>query len=156
MPPIAEEKLAIYAAISRLPFPQSYSGKIFLAAFLGTHVPLLSLIGYYILGVSTKKRDTLRVLTVAIAATLAGTAATLYALGGLLKPVSLASETRAATSMAANLLTYPPTSQIKPAHCWPMCNLPLSGWTGPSAPSESWPAGTTSRTPTTAGLAKSG
>jgi hypothetical protein len=41
-----KESLRAYEALSKLPFPRSYPGKMLLVAFLGIHVPLLTLIFY--------------------------------------------------------------------------------------------------------------
>jgi diguanylate cyclase (GGDEF)-like protein len=87
-----EDRLKVYAALSRLPFPKSYLGKVLLAAFLGMHLPLLALVLYLVLTLPIGLGATLRVLAVVLFATLAGTAATLYALRGLLAPISLTSE----------------------------------------------------------------
>ena len=43
-----EEQLRLYRALSRAPFPKSYVGKVFLTAFLGTHVPLLAQLVYFV------------------------------------------------------------------------------------------------------------
>jgi diguanylate cyclase (GGDEF)-like protein len=87
------EDLKLYATLSRAPFPKSYLGKVFLAAFLGTHVPLLSLVVY--LARDPRRigsRATVRILSVALLATLGGTAATLWAMSALSAPVTLASK----------------------------------------------------------------
>jgi diguanylate cyclase (GGDEF)-like protein len=81
----------LYRALSRAPFPRSYLGKVFLAAFLGTHVPLLALLAYLVRYRSFGLRDTLRILSVTVPATLGGTAATLWAIHALSAPVALAS-----------------------------------------------------------------
>jgi diguanylate cyclase (GGDEF)-like protein len=70
---------------------KSYTAKIMLVAFLGTHVPLLSLLLSFLVSNSYSLGMTLRVLLIALLATLAGTAATLYALNHLLAPVILTS-----------------------------------------------------------------
>ncbi len=62
-----------------------------LVAFLGTHVPLLTLLFSFIISNSYSLEMAARVMSVALLATLAGTAATLYALHHLLKPVILTS-----------------------------------------------------------------
>ncbi len=36
-------RLRAYALLSRALFPKSYLGKVLLAAFVGTHIPLLAL-----------------------------------------------------------------------------------------------------------------
>ena len=87
------DELRLYEALSRAPFPKSYLGKVFLAAFFGTHVPLLSLVVYLVRDPRVGSRATMRrILVVALFATLGGTAATLWALYALSAPVSLASK----------------------------------------------------------------
>src|SRR5215217_923791 len=86
------EDLKLYATLSRAPFPKSYLGKVFLAAFLSTHEPLLSLVVY--LARDPRRigsRATVRILSVALLATLGGTVATLWAMSALSAPVTLAS-----------------------------------------------------------------
>ncbi|MHC5675134.1 putative bifunctional diguanylate cyclase/phosphodiesterase [Nostoc sp.] len=68
---------------------KSYTAKIMLVAFLGTHVPLLTLFLSFVISNSYSLEMTIRVMIIASLATLAGTAATLYALNHLLKPVIL-------------------------------------------------------------------
>jgi diguanylate cyclase (GGDEF)-like protein len=62
-----------------------------LVAFLGTHVPLLALLFYCVTANSFSLGTTIRILAIALLATLVGTAATLYALHNLLAPVTLTS-----------------------------------------------------------------
>ncbi len=88
----SEDDLRVYEALSKLPFPKSYAGKMLLVAFLGTHVPLVVLALYFALTSSVSLRAKVRVLLVALVATLTGTAATLLGLRALLAPVSAASE----------------------------------------------------------------
>lgn len=64
-----------------------------LVAFLGTHVPLLTLLFSFVISNSYSFEMAARVMIVALLATLAGTGATLYALHHLLKPVILTSVT---------------------------------------------------------------
>ncbi|QKQ77569.1 bifunctional diguanylate cyclase/phosphodiesterase [Nostoc sp. TCL240-02] len=70
---------------------KSYTAKIMLVAFLGTHVPLLTLLLSFVISNSYSFEMAARVMSIALLATLAGTAATLYALNHLLKPVILTS-----------------------------------------------------------------
>ncbi|MEH2308637.1 putative bifunctional diguanylate cyclase/phosphodiesterase [Nostoc sp.] len=70
---------------------KSYTAKIMLVAFLGTHVPLLTLLLSFVISNSYSFGMAARVMIIALLATLAGTAATLYALNHLLKPVILTS-----------------------------------------------------------------
>jgi len=78
--------------MSRLPSPKSYLGKILLAAFLGTHIPLIALVLYLVLSSPIGFGSKIGIFAAALLATLLGTAATFYALFLLLKPISLASE----------------------------------------------------------------
>lgn len=70
---------------------KSYIAKIMLVTFLGTHVPLLVLVFSFVTSNSYSWEMTVRVLVIALLATLVGTAATLYALRLLLAPVILTS-----------------------------------------------------------------
>jgi diguanylate cyclase (GGDEF)-like protein len=81
--------LRLYAALARLPRPKSYQGKILLVALAGTLVPLVTLLAYVV--ATAGMRESLPALGVALAATLAGTAATAYALHRLLAPVAVTS-----------------------------------------------------------------
>ncbi|MGE5444578.1 MAG: GGDEF domain-containing protein [Ignavibacteriales bacterium] len=82
----------LYSLLSRFPFPKSYPGKILLTAFIGMQVPLLILIFYFTLSNPLGLESTRSILTVALLATLVGTAFTHYTLNELLTPVLLASQ----------------------------------------------------------------
>ncbi|MBD1889169.1 bifunctional diguanylate cyclase/phosphodiesterase [Coleofasciculus sp. FACHB-SPT9] len=85
-------KLALYSFLARFGLlKKSYTAKIMLVAFLGTHVPLLTLLITFVISNSYSWEMTVRVLVIALLATLVGTAATLYALRHLLAPVILTS-----------------------------------------------------------------
>lgn len=87
------QKLYLYSSLARFRLlKKSYTAKIMIVAFLGTHVPLLALILSFITSNSDSWDTTFRVLGVALLATLIGTGATLYALRHLLMPVILTSE----------------------------------------------------------------
>src|SRR5215203_437424 len=86
------DKLRLYRALSRAPYPKSYVGKIFLTAFLGTHVPLLALLVYFERRRRFGLRSALRILSVTVPATLGGTALTLWAMHALSAPTVLASK----------------------------------------------------------------
>jgi diguanylate cyclase (GGDEF)-like protein len=88
---MGEDELRLYRALSRAPFPKSYMGKVFLVAFLGTHVPLLALLAYLARFRRFGPRAALRILSVTVPATLGGTAATLWAIHALSAPVGVAS-----------------------------------------------------------------
>ncbi|MEH2060942.1 MAG: EAL domain-containing protein [Nostoc sp.] len=83
---------------------KSYTAKIMLVAFLGTHVPLLTLLLSFLISNSYSFEMAARVMSIALLATLAGTAATLYALHHLLNPVIL---TSAALQNYLNTKTLP-------------------------------------------------
>jgi diguanylate cyclase (GGDEF)-like protein len=83
--------LDFYVQLSRMGFPKSYRGKIMLAMFVGTHVPLVVLVFYLLLSSSVTLRPALEILVLLVSATFVGTAAALYALNSLLAPVRLAS-----------------------------------------------------------------
>lgn len=85
------DRLKLYSSISRLPFPKTYPGKIMLVAFIGTHVPLIALIGAAAAARSST-RETIVTLLIALLATLIATAATLYAIHHLLYPIILTSK----------------------------------------------------------------
>ncbi len=87
----ADGGLMTYALLSRLGFPKSYQGKILLIVFLGTHVPLVALVLYLLLSSPVGMRPALNILVLLLVVTLAGTAAALWALHGLLAPVRLVS-----------------------------------------------------------------
>lgn len=81
----------VYRELSRLPWPKSYLGKFLFSAFVGVHVPLISILGYVVLR-SHDWSAALPLLGVGLAATLVGTLATLMVQGRLLAPVLRTSE----------------------------------------------------------------
>ena len=90
---MAKSSLQLYLLLSRLRYLKSYQSKILLVAFLGTHIPLLALIVYFLLSTSTSTFElTARVLITTLFATLGSTGLTLYALHNLLAPVVLTSQ----------------------------------------------------------------
>jgi diguanylate cyclase (GGDEF)-like protein len=85
--------LNLYSFLGHLPWLQkSYTAKIMVVAFLGIHVPLLTLMVWFLTSNSYSVETSVRVLLIALLATLAGTGATLYTLRHLLVPVILTSE----------------------------------------------------------------
>jgi diguanylate cyclase (GGDEF)-like protein len=86
-----DENIKLYSLLSKLPFPKSYVGKIMLVAFLGIHLPLLSLIFYFVISSHVNLMFTFYTLSVAVLATILGTAFTLYLLYHMLAPVNLTS-----------------------------------------------------------------
>ena len=87
--PFWGNELGIYAFLARKNIPKSYLGKIMLVAFFGTHIPLLSLFFYAISATQLESDIKIRILLVALVATLVGTALTLFALQRLLVPIAL-------------------------------------------------------------------
>ncbi|BAY17703.1 hypothetical protein NIES21_35450 [Anabaenopsis circularis NIES-21] len=84
--------LYLYSSLAKLSLlKKSYTAKIMSVAFLGTHVPLLTLLFCFVTSNSYSWEMTIRVLLIALLATLIGTAATLYALHYLLAPVIVTS-----------------------------------------------------------------
>ena len=79
--------LRIYSALSRRNWPRGYVGKIMLVAFVGTHIPLLALLAEFLLTTSQSRPVALHAIWLALAATLSGTAVTLFALNNLLQPI---------------------------------------------------------------------
>ena len=87
----ATPALQLYARLSALPRPKSYIGKIFLVAFAGTHVPLLSAVLYPAFS-SPEIDRALPILFVTLGATLVGTGLTLWMLYRLLAPLRLTAD----------------------------------------------------------------
>jgi signal transduction histidine kinase len=79
--------LSFYKLISKLYRPKSYTGKIFLIAFIGTHIPLIGVFIYLTFYVSIDER--MSILLVLLIATLIGASATLYFIYRLLAPIML-------------------------------------------------------------------
>jgi diguanylate cyclase (GGDEF)-like protein len=88
---LKNEGLKTYASLARIGFPKSYSAKIMLVVFAGTHLPLVVLVLYLLLVSPGGLGTHLGVLAALIIATLLGFVATLFALRALLAPVRVAS-----------------------------------------------------------------
>jgi len=85
-------KLYLYSFLAHFKLlKKSYTAKIMSVAFLGTHIPLLTLLLSFVISNSYSWEIVAQVLLVALLATLAGTTATIYALHHLLAPVILTS-----------------------------------------------------------------
>ncbi|HEX8430049.1 MAG TPA: histidine kinase dimerization/phospho-acceptor domain-containing protein, partial [Longimicrobium sp.] len=78
--------LALYGWMDRLPWPRSYPGKFLFTAFLGVHLPLITVI-LWIVFRDGSWANQIPVLIVTLAATLAGTLFTIYVQQQLLAPV---------------------------------------------------------------------
>jgi diguanylate cyclase (GGDEF)-like protein len=88
---LKNKDLKTYASLARIGFPKSFSGKIMLVLFAGTHLPLLALVLYLLVAYPGGLGTHLGVLAALLIATLLGFVATLFALRALLAPVRLAS-----------------------------------------------------------------
>lgn len=78
-----------------------------LVAFAGTHVPLLALIGYFLWLDPISVPLAVKVLGVALVATLAGTGLTLFALDQLLQPIIKTSQALRAYALGGTLPSLP-------------------------------------------------
>lgn len=82
-----KNKLSFYKLISSLNWPKSYTGKIFLIAFIGTHIPLIGLFLY--LAFLSPIEERASILVVLLVATVIGASVTLYFIYRLLAPILL-------------------------------------------------------------------
>lgn len=82
-------RLRVYSALAGLRWPKSFGGKIFLVAFIGTHIPLISLLGYTLVTTDGPGHEKTIFLIISLVATLLGTGLTLYMIGCLMAPISL-------------------------------------------------------------------
>jgi diguanylate cyclase (GGDEF)-like protein len=88
---LKNKSLKTYASLARIGFPKSYSAKIMLVVFAGTHLPLVAMVLYLLLVSPGGLGTHLGVLAALLIATLLGFVATLFVLRALLAPVRLAS-----------------------------------------------------------------
>jgi EAL domain-containing protein (putative c-di-GMP-specific phosphodiesterase class I)/GGDEF domain-containing protein len=86
---------------------RNYRAKIMVMAFLGTHIPLIALVGYVTLQNTAGWDECLATLTVTLIATLVGTAITLWVLNHLLRPVLMTSRTLQAYRLTRETGTLP-------------------------------------------------
>ena len=77
--------MRLYAFMQGLGWPKSYVGKIIAICFVGTHIPLVSLVLW--LALRGEFRESLAIMGVALLATLVGTALTIAGVAGMLAPV---------------------------------------------------------------------
>ena len=87
IPPRHEQSLFVYESLARFR-RLGYGAKIMLVAFVGTHVPLITLIVWLTSTRSPLEQNAV-IIGVILGATLAGTAVTLYLLHHLLRPIAL-------------------------------------------------------------------
>ncbi len=86
---IFKPSLGFYKFLSRFIFPKNYKGKIMTIAFAGTHIPLITLVIYFILSSPLTFEARLKIFLITLFATLLGTGLTLFSLDRLLVPISL-------------------------------------------------------------------
>ncbi len=84
--------LWLYDRLNRIGYLESYESKIMVVAFVGTHIPLLALLFYFVNSSAFPLDTKLAILGVALVATLAGTLITLFILHSLLMPVKLTAQ----------------------------------------------------------------
>jgi len=80
-------ELWFYRWFERLGWPHSYLGKVFLIAFIATHLPLLSLFGYLVFGPANLSK--LVIFWLVLLTTFVDAVLSLWALQQLLKPMLL-------------------------------------------------------------------
>jgi EAL domain-containing protein (putative c-di-GMP-specific phosphodiesterase class I)/GGDEF domain-containing protein len=100
--------LRLYKWLSKFQFV-NYRAKIMILAFIGTHIPLIALVGYFAFQSAHDLETFVTIFGIALVATLVGTAVTLYVLNELLQPVVATSsalrtyrETRLQTPLPTN------------------------------------------------------
>ena len=91
IPLASARNLWLYSTLSRVRGLNSYRLKILAVAFVGTHIPLLTLTGYALAVTGLPADVVLRVMLVTLLATLVGTGLTLWSLLHLLAPIVLTS-----------------------------------------------------------------
>jgi hypothetical protein len=152
---VDEDQLRLYRLLSRAPFPRSYVGKVFLSAFLGTHVPLMALLVYFV-----RRRfavsGVMRILSVTVPATVVGTALTLWAMHALSKPTTLASRALRRYLQTGGLPTLPVHYTDRAGRLMADAQYTVERLdAGRRAPWRSRPPATISPAPTTVGPPKS-
>ncbi len=80
-----DKNLSFYRHIDKLKWPKGYTGKIFLIAFIGTHIPLIGLFIYLTFYFPVDERAS--ILIVVLIATVIGASVTLYFIFRLLAPI---------------------------------------------------------------------
>ncbi len=85
----SKPSLNFYSFLSQIIFRKSYKGKIMFIAFAGTHIPLLTLVFYFIFSSPFTFETRLNIFLITLLATLLGTLTTLFSLHSLLAPISL-------------------------------------------------------------------
>ncbi len=81
--------MSFYIFLARFGYLKSYTSKLMVVAFAGTHIPLLTLLIYFVNSTSVAPDAKLQIVGISLVATLMGTAATLLALHNLLSPIGL-------------------------------------------------------------------
>ncbi len=102
---ISQSSLRFYRYLDRAPWLRSYRRKFLFVAFVGTHIPLLTLIAYLVQ--ATGSVTPVTVLWIALCATLAGTFVVLWALRLLLQPILLAGRALNSYMTTGEILALP-------------------------------------------------
>lgn len=84
---VANNNFNVYKLITKIIRFHSFRNKVFIIAFVGTHIPLIAIIGYILY--SSKQLSALSVFALALISTLVGTLLVLWSLHHLLKPITL-------------------------------------------------------------------
>lgn len=100
--------LTLYQYLSRVTWPKSYVGKMLLIAFLGVHIPLLSLISYTAI-VTIHWTTALSVIAVGVVATVLGSLVTMFVQARALAPILQASTALNRYMASGELPTLPTT-----------------------------------------------
>lgn len=105
-----KQRLWAYAWLDSLAWPRSYVVKQFIIAFLATHLPLISFIGYLMLR-QQHRIDAVQTFLLMLLATLVGTVLLLWFLYELLKPVLLAGQALEAYFTRGEIISLPTSYQ---------------------------------------------
>lgn len=103
-----DHSLTLYQFLSRVTWPKSYVGKMLLIAFLGVHIPLLSLISYTAI-VTIHWTTALSVIVVGVVATVLGSLITMFVQARALAPILRASTALNRYMATGELPTLPTT-----------------------------------------------
>ena len=80
--------MRLYIFLSKFALLKSYKRKLMLIAFIGIHIPLLTLLVFLVRSISLSVGTKLTILCVTTLSTLMGAAATLLAINSLLQPIA--------------------------------------------------------------------
>lgn len=103
-----------YKQLDKLRIPFGFTGKIFVLAFIGTHIPLLSFCGFVLITSSSLNEVEWTPVLLILAATLFGTGLTLYLLYQVTAPVRIANAAISGflSSRRVDDLSHAPSDEI--------------------------------------------